>query len=536
MSDNTTNIRDARNLLGDLVKGAPHHHPIAHLPVASIKQGANGWNSARVYPFIHEIGLVMGLTSRDQVVNDLRRAIDQGTSVDSILSVLSAVPWQQLVNEVVASLQQSGDLPTINDGGEQVQAYPAPALPAVPAIGGGTPVAPAPVPVPAAPAGSTSAMKAMLAALTSTVAEAEKQEQTVSVEVAELRRDLTNLAQRMGKELGALAATAKTPEETPISAAALRGAVASAIKELAPAPAEVESAADGARELPDVPAVDPFYVRPPWHDDVAAFISADKHGVIGGSSGAGKTFPLKQICADLQRPCKLISANENLDAETLVSLPHIKGGTSSYHDGALTHAMRHGYVLIIDEGDDIRRGEALVLNDALESRQITIPQTGEVVKAKAGFCVWFTSNSIGDELGTYNREGFDESLRQRLLQVLAKPLTIDEEMAIMLKIVAPNGDKLTSDEAEKLVKWAHAARPLHFGINGNDPILKGLPSTRVLVSAAEIWLGFNRQTGATFPAMKRRKKDVRHSLWYAYAGALTSDEVGALKSVDLWIW
>ena len=507
----TINIRDARNVLGDLVKGAPHQHPIAHLSVTEIKQGADGWNSARVYPFWDEISARLG-TDRDNAIIRVRGWLDEGMPVANILAALSAVEWDKLVASIAAA--------------PWVEATPAAAAPAAVEA----------APAAAIPTGSTSAMKAMLAALTSTVAEAEKTEATVAAEVAEIRRDLSNLAQRMGKELGALSAAAKQPSDAPISAATLRGAVAAVLRELSPEAAEVSSATEGARELPDVPSADPFYVKPKWHDDVAAFISADKHGVVGGSSGAGKTFPLKQICSELGRPCKLISANENLDAETLVSLPQIRGGSSLYTDGALTHAMRHGYVLIVDEGDDIRRGEALVLNDALESRQITIPQTGEVVKAKQGFCVWFTSNSIGDEVGTYNREGFDESLRQRLLQVLAKPMTLSEEIAILTKVTAPCGDKLTADEAEVLVKWAHAARPLHFGINGNEPVLAGLPSTRVLVSAAEIWLGFNRQTGATFPAMKRRKKDVRHSLWYAYAGALKTEEITALKSLDLWVW
>ena len=381
-------------------------------------------------------------------------------------------------------------------------------------------------------------MKAMLEALTSTVAAQEAQEAHDSTALTELRRDLADLAQRMGREIGVISALVSKPKteekSSPINAATLRGAVADLLKELSPE--QVAAATIGSRELPDLAKVDAFYIKPKFHEDISDFISADKHGVIGGSSGAGKTYPLKQICAELGRPYKLISANENLDAETLVSLPHIKGGTSAYHDGALTHAMRHGYVLIVDEGDDIRRGEALIFNDALESRQITIPQTGEVVKAASGFCVWFTSNSIGDELGTYNREGFDESLRQRLLCVLAKPLSLKEEIKALLKVVSPSGDRLTEVEAETLVKWAHAARPLHFGINGNDAVLKGLPSTRTLVASAEIWLGFNRQTGGTMRPLKGRKEDVRHALWYPYAGSLTSEEVSALKSLDLWIW
>tara|TARA_R110002094_G_scaffold28_1_gene88 strand:- start:136 stop:735 length:600 start_codon:yes stop_codon:yes gene_type:complete len=198
--------------------------------------------------------------------------------------------------------------------------------------------------------------------------------------------------------------------------------------------------------------------------------------------------------------------------------------------------MRHGYFLLIDEGDDIQRGEGLVLNDAMESRMLTIPQTGEVVIAQPGFVVGFTSNAVGDELGLYNREGFDESLLQRCRKVIAKPLTRAQEKKILLAMASPSGETITADEADVLTKWAHATRPLHFGINGHDAALSQCPSTRILAGAVEDWLGFNRETGATHRGLKSRHSDIRQALWYVYAATCNSEEIAALKACDLWIW
>lgn len=525
MQDNTTtttnvtaNIRDARNTLGNLVKGAPAGHPLAALSCATIKQGGDGWNAGRIYPLIRAMGAALALSDDTVIIRTLDGMIARDGAA-ATLNLLSSVGWSQLLTPV---------MPTITI--DEPEAAPAPAA------------APAAAPV-AAPKGSTSAMKAMLEMLTRQVAEEVEQTEQVAAatasEVAAVRAELVTLTKSIGLSIGQLTAkvdAAAAPASAPISVAALRGAVADVLRDLAPAPEVLEAATDGACQLPAIPEADATYVPPVWHEDVMHFISADKHGVIGGSSGAGKTFPLKQICAELGRPCKVLACNEALDAETLVAMPSISGGNSHYIDGPLTHAMRHGYVLIMDEGDELRRGEALVLNDALESRTITIPQTGEVVRAKAGFAVWFTSNSLGDELGIYNREGFDESLRQRLLKVLAKPLSVADEVAILTKIISPSGGKLTKSDAELLVKWAHAARPFHFGINGSDAVLESLPSTRVLVTAVEHWLGFNRATGAEFPALSQRKSDVRHALWYAYASSLKTEEVEALKNIGLWIW
>lgn len=303
--------------------------------------------------------------------------------------------------------------------------------------------------------------------------------------------------------------------------------------------AKVEKAA---KEIPALDSPSPFYVKPAYADDVANFLMAGMHVAVGGSSGCGKTYPLKQICIAKAMPHKVIAANRNLDAETLISQPAIKGGTSYHQDGPLTHAMRHGYILIIDEGDSLEGGEALVFNDALESGRITIPATGEVVHAQPGFAAAFTSNSLGDELGIYNREGFDESLKQRCMAVIAKPLTVAQETRIALAMKNPAGEVVTKEQAEVLVKWLHAARPLHFGLNGNEPVIGTCPSTRTLALAIGHWLGFNPNTNATFPSLRDRlaKKDsnpdIRKALWYPFASRLNSEERNALKAANLWIW
>ena len=517
---NNINVRDARNTFGDLVKGAHSGHPLSALDVAPIKQGADGWNKDRIWPIFVEIAKPLGASTKEEAVVFTQNLI-RSNGVDDTLSFLSAVPWAQLVSVSSTPTQT----PTVF-----VTPLPTPevATPNPKTMNAATP-----------PSGSTSAMRAMLETLAASVQEAEKEEANVHKEVAQLRSDMEALAEDLGDSLReAVANVAKVAKESdaPLNAATLRGAVAAALKELSPTENEVGDAVVGARELPDVKTPSPYYIPPSWAEDVAQFISADMNGVIGGSSGAGKTFPLVQICAALGRPCKVISASGGMTAETLVSEPQMKGGTSFYADGALLHAMRHGYVLIVDEGDSIETDEALVFNDPIESRRITNPNTGEVVEATAGFCVWFTSNSLGDNLGIYNRVGFDESLKQRLLQVVAHPMTLQEEVSILLRLESPSGDKLSEGEADLLCKWAHAARPLHFGVNGNDSVLSSLPSTRILIQAAEVYLGFNSKTGAAFKPLKGRVNDVRQSLWHTFAATCSPEDIEALKNTDLWIW
>lgn len=519
------NIRDARNALGDLVKGAPKEHYLSRFEVGQIKQGKDGWGAARVWPVFEAIRPLAGVDSKEAAVAMVRSLLDDDAAAVDVLNAFSAVDWRKLLCDAETSEQAPQ--------GQTVEVKPV-AQPDV-----SQPVKKAPT----APSGSSSAMRAVLHSLTKQVEEQEEQEAltaNLTHAVSELHKDIKGLAVHFGAEVGtmqkAISEAAKTGGSGSVAPAAIKAAVATALGELAPDEAKVKKAAKAARELPAVPDQDRSYVKPRWHDDVATFIKIGKHGVIGGSSGAGKTFPLKQVAAELGLPCKVISANEGLTADTLISEPGIKGGTSFYSDGPLLHAMRHGYMLVFDEGDELRRGEALVLNDAIENRRVTNPYTGEVVVAAPGFVVWFTSNSLGDELGIYNREGFDESLRQRLMEVVAAPLTLAQEVRILTKVKSPSGRTISKDDATLLAKWAHAARPLHFGINGHEAILEGLPSTRILVEAAEVWLGFNSKTGLECSPLSDREQDVRKALWYPYAGGRTSEEITALKAVNLWIW
>jgi len=159
------------------------------------------------------------------------------------------------------------------------------------------------------------------------------------------------------------------------------------------------------------------------------------------------------------------------------------------------------------------------------------------VKAAAGFVVVFTSNSIGDDQGHYNREGFDASLKQRLLSVIASPLPQAEEVEILLKLKHPDtGDRLSRDEATLLAKWASVSRPLHFGLNGHESVLEEPCSTRVLVNAGCLWLGYSRETGMTHPGLKETASDVRESLYNTYANRAGEEGRAALRAADLWIF
>ena len=505
-----------------MVKAAPEGHPLHALrpQLTSIRQGANGWNGSRIWPLFNTLASEQGHPDRDSLF-ETAQANHQPTKGHGLqlLDLWSASnpsiwEWIHFVNE-------------------QAEAAEAPVEAPAPA--------PAPAPV-GAPAPADDKAAALATLLASTLSEGDEK---TSSAIAKLRSDLSALATRLGNDLGEVEAKAVEAAEAAaksggatLAPAALKAAVSEAITALAPAPEVVEKAAEGARDLPATKPVCSMFREPAgWFDLFCGWLLASVHMVMGGSSGAGKTYPVKQACNKLGLPWKLISGNDVLQADELLFTAGIKGGTSYYSDGPLTHAMRHGYVLIVDEGDLLSQATSMIFNDALESREVTIPPTGEVVKAAPGFCCVFTSNSIGDDQGHYNREGFDPSLKQRLLSVIANPLPFEQEVDILLGLSHPDtGDKLTRAEAEALANWAGVARPLHFGLNGQEAVLEEPCSTRVLVNSGALWLGFNKETGNTFPPFKDQADDVRKALFYTYANRVDEEGREALRAADLWLF
>lgn len=64
-----------------------------------------------------------------------------------------------------------------------------------------------------------------------------------------------------------------------------------------------------------------------------------------------------------------------------------------FNYGPLIKAMKHGICITIEEINMAKPGVAIILNSVIDDlRQITIPQTGEVIKAAPGFILAGTFN------------------------------------------------------------------------------------------------------------------------------------------------
>lgn len=154
------------------------------------------------------------------------------------------------------------------------------------------------------------------------------------------------------------------------------------------------------------PAIDPHYVWPAAAGAVVSqLFKRHKPAMIWGPAGTGKTSFAQQLCAHLKRPYVRISCHSQTDGQTLVGMtaPAAGGGTE-WKDGQLTAAMRiPGAIVLIDEPSVARPGAMYALQAVLDSRELHIEETGEVVKAADGvlFILADNTNGSGDTTGQY---------------------------------------------------------------------------------------------------------------------------------------
>lgn len=153
-----------------------------------------------------------------------------------------------------------------------------------------------------------------------------------------------------------------------------------------------------------------------------------------GDPAAGKTSLITQMCARLNIPLISITGDEDRDIAELISSREIVDGDTQVQDGLITLAMRMGAVLLINEVSYFRPQTIVSLNDLIETRQVTIPETGEVVVAAPSFGVVVTDNTNGsaDESGRFvGTKGQNEAFLDRFVFVQIDPMSPAEETALL---------------------------------------------------------------------------------------------------------
>lgn len=138
-----------------------------------------------------------------------------------------------------------------------------------------------------------------------------------------------------------------------------------------------------------------------------------KNVLLEGPTGSGKTTLVRKFCSKHCLPYKRISLNGGCTVEDLVGHYVLKNMETIWIDGILTQAVRHGWVLAIDEINAAPSEVLFVLNSLLDDERVLIlsSKDGEVIKPNSNFRAIATCNPT--DQGYAGTNEINEALRDR---------------------------------------------------------------------------------------------------------------------------
>ncbi len=232
-----------------------------------------------------------------------------------------------------------------------------------------------------------------------------------------------------------------------------------------------------------------------------------------GHTGTGKTELVEQFFAAMNYPLISITGNPGTEAWQLLGWDRPGKG---WVDGPVLTAARTGWPLLINEKNLIPPEQMVGCNDVLDGRDITIIETGEVVRPKATMRALCTTNPRVSGYKGRHTEDVSESQRWQARFWVDYPSAEVEQGLVLAELMKFASKGLSPDAlnhhrdiskliAQKLVKGVASIRDAFMGTNDKAGALPVTLGTGQLVNLAR-WV-------ALAPSMNTDSK--RNNFHYA---------------------
>lgn len=169
---------------------------------------------------------------------------------------------------------------------------------------------------------------------------------------------------------------------------------------------------------------------------IALALLLDQNCLVTGTTGCGKTEELIQTFLALGVPFERANMNGQVTYNSFVGRMMANSEGTYFVNGLLPNAMLGGYPIILDEFDFTPPHIAAVLYPAMEKHPtINIVESGQQIKAKPGFRIFATGNTLGkgDTEGRYTgTEVQSAALMDRFgMKLVADYLSKDVELKLV---------------------------------------------------------------------------------------------------------
>ncbi len=218
---------------------------------------------------------------------------------------------------------------------------------------------------------------------------------------------------------------------------------------------------------------EPFYQA--VDNEIAVFEAAYAERLpvmLKGPTGCGKTRFVEHMAWRLKRPLITVAAHEDMTASDLVGRYLLEPSGTVWHDGPLTHAVRHGAICYLDEIVEARQDTTVVIHPLTDARRmLPLEKHNEIVATHADFQLTVSYNP-GYQSAV---KDLKESTKQRFLAIDFNYPSASVEAAIVAREAGADAAL-----ADLLVAVAARSRNLqHHGLEEGA-------STRMLIHAGRL--------------------------------------------------
>jgi cobaltochelatase CobS len=213
-----------------------------------------------------------------------------------------------------------------------------------------------------------------------------------------------------------------------------------------------------------VPKVDGDYVV--QKEECARMVAGLEDGdktLITGPTGSGKSSLVKFIAAKLGRPFIRVNMSGDVQSDALFGSTQVRDGATVWVDGAITEAVTHGAMCLVDEWELMPSEIAMGMQNLLEDdgylylKEKAGTSAERTILPAKGFALFFAGNTVGqgDTTGAFSGVGVQNTATIDRFTNTVKLDYLSAKHEVDIITSKTNVDKAT---ATKMVKVAALVR------------------------------------------------------------------------------
>lgn len=176
-----------------------------------------------------------------------------------------------------------------------------------------------------------------------------------------------------------------------------------------------------------------------------------------GPHGSGKNYLLRYLHYKTNRVLVSVDADSSMLAQDMLGVSTVnENRVVVFRDGVLTKAMKHGYTIVINEGNVVPQGVMMALQKILNQNVLTVKESGEEIIPHPAARVVITMNPPTREYR--DSEPFNAATRDRFQTIYFDYLDDDDEIALLDQMANANRLRVKRDDIGRMVEFADATR------------------------------------------------------------------------------